>query len=106
MNIRVNLITFMLGLMVFNPLHAEQSNQSGIIDRIDTEENMLVIGDRGYTVLSHVLVHGKTDSIGIKTLRENMPVRITYEKSPDNKTRPVINEIWILDKLPPREYED
>lgn len=102
MNIRVKIVVLILGLLTLNTLHAERraDSQTGMIYRVDTEEKILVINDQAFAVLPHVVVHGSTDSIGLQNLSENMPIRYALSLKGGERTKPVITEIWILDRLP------
>ena len=102
MQMKLKIVVFMLGLITVNILHADEraGTQSGTIYSVDREQNIVVINDMAYAVLPHVLVHGNTDSIGLQSLRENMPVSFALGNSRDDSSKPPITEIWILDSLP------
>lgn len=102
MNIRVKIVVLIMGLLTFNSLHAERRLDSltGIINKINMEDNILVINDQAFAALPHLVVHGNTDSIGLRNLSENIPIRYALSLKEGENTKPVITEIWILDRLP------
>ncbi len=95
-------ILIILGLLfVSHGLHAEKENpfeRAGIIHDIRPDENIIIISDTEFGIITNVLVNVKNKKkIGINNLSINLPIGYNAQLT-GNKL--IVNEVWILDKEP------
>ncbi len=98
MKLFLSFITTLI-LLSFNvSLYAETNlpyTQEGMIDDLNLETNMIVIGDIAFSVSPHVEINNTSGgkSIGVEYLNTNTPVG--YNTNGDT-----VSEVWILDRAP------
>lgn len=114
MMIRKTISVWVLGLYLFSPQIGltepttagaskapmqEAPIESGVINRIDTTKNLMVISDMvfGYSALS-LMVHKGEHTSGVTSLRPNQKIRFAHELRKPGSTigaPKIVTEVWI-----------
>jgi len=85
------------------PLYTE----TGVIDEVRLNENVIIISDQLFNIVPYAKVHGNSkysDVFGIESLRQGIIVGVKLDKVGNNSR--VITEIWLLNALPSEDDDD